>query len=51
MDDFRQSDWNAAEKLIEDLRVDVDYRRTRSFGVGRFTDKPICDLQYAEKSK
>uniref|UniRef100_A0A915N9C8 Piwi domain-containing protein n=1 Tax=Meloidogyne javanica TaxID=6303 RepID=A0A915N9C8_MELJA len=36
--------WQEVERLLEDLRVEVVYRRTRTFQLGKFTEKPLRDL-------
>jgi hypothetical protein len=44
MGDFPEHVWRSTEKTLEDLRVEVNYRKTRTFELGKFTDKPIRDL-------
>lgn len=38
------SDWNRIRSILLDVRVEVSYARHRSFGIGRFTEKPMTDL-------
>lgn len=38
------SDWNRIRSTLLDVRVEVSYARHRSFGIGRFTEKPMSEL-------
>lgn len=44
MRDFNALDWAKVEEIILDVRVDIIYRRVRSFQLGKLTDKPIRDI-------
>ncbi|KAF7634068.1 hypothetical protein Mgra_00006486 [Meloidogyne graminicola] len=44
LSDFPPKVWQEVERLLEDLRVEVSYRRTRTFQLGKFTEKPLRDL-------
>ncbi|KAL3110735.1 hypothetical protein niasHT_011240 [Heterodera trifolii] len=44
MHDFSPSDWVKVERLLQDLRVEVSYRRVRTFELGKLTEKPLRDL-------
>lgn len=39
-------EWGRIRHVLVDVRVEVLYARHRSFGIGRFTDKPMSDLMY-----
>lgn len=41
---FSRNDLTRAHRLLEDVRVEVDYRKTRTFELGSFTETPIRDL-------
>lgn len=37
-------DWGRIQRVLADVRVQVMFARHRSFGIGRFTDKPMTEL-------
>lgn len=37
-------DWRRIRGILADVRVQVMFARYRSFGIGRFTDKPMTEL-------
>ena len=40
----RPNDWPRIRAILADVRVEVMYLRHRTFGIGRFTDKPMSEL-------
>lgn len=38
------ADWRRVRGILQDVRVEVDYMRHRSFGIGRFTKKVMTRL-------
>ncbi|KAL3123868.1 hypothetical protein niasHT_000025 [Heterodera trifolii] len=44
MRDFSAKDWSVVETVIKDVRVELNYRRTRTFELGNLTDRPISEL-------
>jgi hypothetical protein len=44
MNDFSPAEWREAQKLVKDLRVEVNYRKQRTFELGKFTEQPIREI-------
>ncbi|KAL3122858.1 hypothetical protein niasHT_008770 [Heterodera trifolii] len=44
MRDFSAKDWSEVETVIKDVRVELNYRRTRTFELGNLTDRPVSEL-------
>jgi hypothetical protein len=40
----QMSDWPRIRAILADVRVEVMFARHRTFGIGRFTDKPMAEL-------
>jgi len=40
----QMSDWPRIRHILADVRVEVMYARHRTFGIGKFTDKPMSEL-------
>lgn len=40
----QMNDWPRIRHVLADVRVEVMYARHRTFGIGKFTDKPMSEL-------